>query len=26
MTHMTFEAPALERLDSERKAENRRNS
>ena len=22
MTHMTFEAPALERLDSERKAEN----
>ena len=26
MTHMTFEAPALERLDSERKAENRRNT
>jgi thymidylate synthase ThyX len=26
MTHMTFEAPALERLDSERKAETRRNS
>lgn len=24
MTHMTFEAPALERLDSERKAESRR--
>ena len=26
MTHMTFEAPALERLDSERKAESRRNT